>query len=300
MLVRVLLSGASVLPWFAGARRRRLEEGDISLSYLSLGYGAAERETWVLLHGLGGIAATWHPVFRALARDCRIVAPELSALGGTRAPEGGLTIGQGAHAVARLIEEELGGRQVTVAGLSLGGWMAVRLALLRPDLVSRLVLVDAAGYRDQDWEQIIRLVTIRDMASVDRLYPALFARTTPLTWLSRGVFLHTYTSPGALSLLGRTDERDAYDDADLARLAMPVALIWGEQDGLFTVETARAMASALPRPYLEVLANCGHASHLDRPRQLVAAIQRFRQATRDAGTPAARPARPARRFHGDA
>ena len=82
--------------------------------------------------GVGRLS--WLPVLSALRRDCRLVVPEAcSALGGTQAPGGGLSIRQGAAAMAQLIEAEFGGRPVTLCGLSLGGWMAVRLALARPD-----------------------------------------------------------------------------------------------------------------------------------------------------------------------
>jgi alpha-beta hydrolase superfamily lysophospholipase len=61
---------------------------------------------------------------------------------------------------------------------------------------------------------------------------------------------------------------------------MPVALIWGEHDGLFTLDSARAMAAALPGAgghRLYVLHGCGHAVHLECPRALVAALQRVRR-----------------------
>ena len=66
---------------------------------------------------------------------------------------------------------------------------------------------------------------------------------------------------------------------------MPTALIWGEQDGLFTVEAARAMAAALPHATLEVLPGCGHALHLECRAGMVAAIQRFRRAAPAAARP---------------
>jgi len=258
-----------------GAERARLEAGQVSLVYYRVGPEGGE--PWVLLHGLGAVAAIWGPVLRALRRDCRVLAPELSALGGSEVPGGGLTVEAAVEIVAQLIERERGGRPVTLAGISLGGWMAVRLALARPDLVSRLVLVDAGGWRDQDWERIEELVTVEDLAGVDRLYPAMFARVPWIMRLSRPGFLAAYTSPAVKSVLAGLAEGDTFDADDLARLNIPVGLIWGEHDGLFSVETGRAMAAALPQAHLEVLADCGHAVHMERPRQLVRAIQGFRR-----------------------
>ena len=250
----------------------------VSLAFWDL--GPRDGEPWLLVHGLGSLAVSWDPVLRALRRDCRLLVPELSALGGTRAPEGGLTIPQGAEALARLLDAELGGRPATVAGLSLGGWIAVRLALARPDLVGRLLLVDSGGYRDQDWNEVLRLVSVEDLAGVDRLYRAMFRRTPWIMRRSRRAFLEAYTSPGVMRILQETREEDTFGDADLLRLTMPTALIWGEHDGLFTLETGRAMAAAIPGATLEVLPDCGHAGQLECPRRLVEAVQRFRERTR--------------------
>jgi pimeloyl-ACP methyl ester carboxylesterase len=60
---------------------------------------------------------------------------------------------------------------------------------------------------------------------------------------------------------------------------MPAVVIWAEQDGLFTVETGRAITAALPRASLEIVPHCGHAIHMERPGALNAALQRFRAAT---------------------
>lgn len=263
-----------------GAERRRLDDGPVSpISLVYYSVGPADGEPWVLLHGLGAVAATWLPVMRALKRNCRVLVPELSSLGGTRGPRAGLGVLQGAWMVARLIEKELRGRAANVAGISLGGWTAVRLALRRPDLVSRLALIDAGGYRDQDWNEIETLVRVDDLEGVDRLYGALFGRVPWFLRLSRQGFLQTYTSPSVRETLEDLEEHDTYQDEDLARLRMPTALIWGEKDGLFKVEVARAMAAALPRGRLEVIPGCGHAVHIECPRRLVQAIERFRRAT---------------------
>lgn len=270
-----------------GAERKRLEDGPVSLVYYSV--GPAGGEPWILLHGLGAVAATWLPVMRALGRNCRVLVPELSSLGGTRGPRAGLGVLQGAWTVARLIEKELGGRPANVAGISLGGWTAARLALRRPDLVSRLVLIDAGGYRDQDWDMVRRLVRVNDLEGIDRLYKALFGRVPWFLRLSRKGFLKTYTSPSVTETLDDLEEHDTFCDEDLARLRMPTALIWGEKDGLFKIEVARAMAAALPQVHLEVIPGCGHAVHIECPGKLVEAIERFRQATAPASSPQAIP-----------
>lgn len=275
----------------AGGRSFRRRVGDAEL--LCWRFGPADGEPWVMLHGLASTALAWRPVVRNLARTgCRLLVPELSELGGSRCPEGGLAVADGAVAVAELIEEELDGGPVTLAGNSLGGWVAVRLALDRPELVSRLVLVDAGGYRDQDWERIAELTSVTEPEDVAPLYDALFVRVPlPLAVpLGRRAFFFTYSSPAVRSVLARIRPGDAYGDPELARLAQPAALIWGEHDGLFTFATAERMAAALPRARLYRLSGCGHAVQWERPEALADAVADFRGATAPAAAATHAPA----------
>ena len=275
MLLRPFTTATALALRLQGAKRRRLREGAVDLVYYR--FGPPDGEPWILLHGLGSVALTWSPIMRALARHGPVLVPELSALGGTEAPGGGLAIADGARIVASLLEKEFPGRPATVAGLSLGGWMAARLALDRPDLVSRLVLIDSGGYRHQNWARIERMVHIDDLAGVDRFYAAIFVRTPWIMRLSRAGFLRAYTSPSVRNVLAATAEADTFDDADLGRLTLPTAVIWGEKDGLFTVRAGRAMAAALPNAHFHLLSDCAHAVHMEHPDRLMAALESFRR-----------------------
>ena len=260
-----------------GARRRRLETGAVSLVYYEI--GPRDGEPWVLLHGLGATAATWAPVLRAFRKECRMLAPELSVLGGTRCPGYALGMEGAAEVLKELTDREFGGRPVTLAGISLGGWMAARFALRHPERVSRLALIVSGGYRDQDWDNIRSLVTVDDLAGVDRLYKALFVRVPWIMRASRSAFLAAYTSPAVRHVLAGLKEEDVLADEDLAAIQAPTAVISAEHDGLFNVEAGRAMAAAIPGASFEVLPGCGHAAHMESPKALVRALRRFRRAT---------------------
>jgi pimeloyl-ACP methyl ester carboxylesterase len=265
-----------------GARRRRLVDGPISLAYLYRRHKGrakvAAGEPWIFLHGLGGSAAvTWWHEFVRLRGESDLFAVDLSAAGGTLSPGGALTIPAAAEMIIRLLEHELAGRPATIVGLSLGGWIAVRIAMRRPDLVARLILVDAAGYRDQDWERIQSLVTLHNMADTDRLFAALYAHPPLLLRWTRHALYTAFTTEGVQTILRETAEADAYDRKDLERLTMPVELIWGEKDGLFRLEVAQAMQKVIPQARLQVLQGCGHAVHIDCPEKLADALQNIRE-----------------------
>lgn len=274
MVLRLLAIGTSTLMRALGARPFRVETDRVSLLVHEL--GPKDGEPWVLLHGMGSTGLSWAFVTGRLRRNCRLLVPELSALGGTGGSRPGLDVREGVQAVAQMIRERVPDRPVTVAGISLGGWIATRLALAEPALVERLLLVNCAGYRDQDWERIQQVVTVSDLRGVDRLMAALFYRTPLPLRLARRGFLATYNSPTVRHILDSLTEEDSFDAGDLARLELPVGLIWGDRDGLFYPEVAHAMRSALPNARLEVVPRCGHGIQWERPRALAEAIDRFR------------------------
>jgi pimeloyl-ACP methyl ester carboxylesterase len=274
MLGRLLNAATRVWLRRLGFQRRRRRLGDWSVVFYRKGRGG---EPWVLLHGLGSNALTWSPVARYLAPDSRVLIPELSILGGTRGPYAGLGVDDGARVMADLLRRELAGEPATVVGLSLGGWTAMRLALAEPSLVSRLILIDAGGYRDQDWDCIRSLVTVRTVADVERLYGALFQRVPWIFKVSKRAFRDVYRSEAVTGVLERLAGEHLCGPAELARLEMPVGMIWAEHDGLFTAAVGRQMARHVRQGAFYLVRGVGHAIHFEAPRQLVEAMEDCRR-----------------------
>jgi len=281
MLLELFLASSRGVLRGLGARREIVEIEGYRVVTWTLGPEGGE--PWLLLHGLGSTAVSWAPVLRALRRECRCVVPELSALGGTAGPTAGLDVGTGARVAAALAERLLPGRRPTVAGLSLGGWMAVRLGLERPELPARLLIIDGGGYLDQDWERIERTVRVDSTAGVERLYDALFVRTPWTLRACKRTFLRAYGSTAVREVLDALDASDAFDDEALASLRVPTGLIWAEGDGLFRLEAGEAMARALPCSRLWTVPACGHAIQWERPGGLVERLRTFRSTFGEAG-----------------
>jgi len=235
-------------------------------------------EPWLLLHGMGATAATFLPLLAGLLDECEVVIPELSANGGTTGPRAAIGVAEGVEVVGRLVERELGGRPVTLCGVSLGGWIAAKLAAARPGVAARLVLVVPGGYRHQDWERIERTVRVRTLADIQAMWEALFVRPPWYLRLGRfGLYL-LYRTPTVQDVLATVREEDAFDDADLARITVPVALLWGERDTLFRVEVGHAMQRALPDATLTVIRDAGHGAQWEKSAEFLAAVAAFRRA----------------------
>jgi pimeloyl-ACP methyl ester carboxylesterase len=258
-----------------GVRRETWKAGGYDVRLYR--HGEPDAEPWLLLHGLGSTALSWGSTIRSLHGSCRLWVPELSALGGTTGPTPGMNVCEATEVMAELLRRRCPGGQATICGISLGGWVAVRIALEHPELVARLVLIDCAGYQDQDWEAVEDLVRVRDLDDIDRLYRALFVRPPALLrWSKRG-FLEAYTSATVRHIIDTLQEKDAFDDSDLARLHCPTGLVWGEHDGLFPLAVGRRMAAALPHAELEVVSDAAHGIHWESADRMNAAIAAFRR-----------------------
>jgi len=238
--------------------------------------GRTGGEPWLLLHGLGATSGTWLPLVRRLRGECRFVLPELSSLGGSRGPRPALSVPEGAELIDQLVASDVAPAHATVCGISLGGWMAVRAAAAAPERYARLLLVVPGGYRDQDWERIGRMVRVARYQDTEAIWRALFV--SPPWWLRRArpIFYLSYRSPEVAEVLATVREEDAFGDDDLARLDLPVGLIWGARDELFRLEVGERMAEVLPNARLWSVAGAAHALQWERPADFVDAVRAFR------------------------
>ena len=276
MFARLASTATAAAQRALGARATTVPAGDWRLRLYRAGRPGGE--PWVLLHGMGATSATWLPLERHLRESCELLLPELSELGGSRGPRAAMTVPDGVAALERLFERELAGRRPTLAGISLGGWIAARFAIAHPERVGRLLLVVPGGYRDQDWREIERMVRVSTFADTREMWRALFVSPPWYLRFARWFFFLAYTSRAVSALLGAVREEDAFGDGDMARLELPVGLVWGEQDTLFRLEVGRRMLAALPRGRLWPIAAAGHAVQWERPREFLAAVEAFRAA----------------------
>lgn len=243
----------------------------------------------VFLHGRGHAATTWSRFLPPLAAQRRTVAIDLPGFGHSAArpwtgggPDAGLAFFvDPVDAALRDLEID---RPVLV-GHSLGGLVALAIALRGRADPAALVLIDAMG--------LARAVHARA-----RLYyradPERLARwQRPLRLAAEALGGAPPSLPEALrrELLevrgGRRDGARAFeamcplvgnafhlDEAALARVAAPALLVWGARDEAFPLEVAERAARVMPDAVLHVV-DGGHSPHLERPAEVLATIQEF-------------------------
>ena len=247
-------------------------------------------EPLLLLHGLGGAASNWVELAPALARDRRVLVLDLPGHGGSSPLPSAPTLNPFADVVATVAERE-GMLPAAVVGHSLGGVVALRLALRRPGSVTALVLAAAAGISSatrakETW------VTLLVLARPARLVAPLRRLIARVAWLRYPVFGHwEVADPAAFSaravegfLAGpalHTDIGDAgralvHDDprTDLHRVRCPALVVWGARDRLVPLEDGVEYARRLRAPF-RVVPDCGHLLIGERPGACREAIESF-------------------------
>lgn len=244
----------------------------------------------IVVHGLGGAAVNFTELGPLLARRRRVLIPDLPGHGRSEPlPEAeGLTTY--ADHIAAVAELE-GMLPAPVLGYSMGGVIALRLAVARPVDITALALVSAAGIvsvrrRAQIWLAITGALR---PAQIMTRFRSTFARRPRLRWLPFGLW--GAVDPPALSpesVLGFLEGPSQHTDVgtagrallrddprpDLEHVACPTLLVWGARDRLVPLEDGFEYARRLRAP-IRTLPAAGHLLIGEQPRECAAILERF-------------------------
>lgn len=248
-----------------GARVRYLDRG--------------EGPTLVLLHGMACCWQWWLECLPELTERFRVLAVDLPGFGDSAPLASGSSIPHQAGAVTALIDS-LGIERVAVAGHSMGGLVATRIALARPELVARLVLVDAGGVPMTE-RRLSAVLRVLRFAHRSFTRPAVLDLLVSSRAARRLLLRGAMADPDCLSddlaalVVPRLDAPGFADAiaasaravraSDPAAITVPTRLIWGEKDVFAPVHTAEAMLRALPDGRLDVLPGVGHSPMVEAP-----------------------------------
>jgi 2-succinyl-6-hydroxy-2,4-cyclohexadiene-1-carboxylate synthase len=232
----------------------------------------------LFLHGFTQTGASWRGVIDALGERYTALAPDLRGHGsaGARRP---VTVDACVDDVMADAPERFG-----VAGYSMGGRLALRIALAHPDRVERLVLVGTTPGIADDVERAARREA--DDALAAELEDGLDIETFARRWQRQPIFkgqpaavaeaVHEdrlRSEPAGLAAALRGLGQGAAEPLwpRLGELRMPVTVVAGERDGTYA-KLAERMVARLPRARALIVPGAGHAVHLEAPAIVAAAL----------------------------
>jgi 2-hydroxy-6-oxonona-2,4-dienedioate hydrolase len=234
-------------------------------------------EPVVFLHGLMGRMDHWEQTLDAVQGACRAIALSLPILE-TDLPAA--SIEEVGRYVVRFMDA-LDIPKAVIGGNSLGGHVALEMALSYRERVSGLILTGSSGlfersftrgvphrpsgeYVREKMEEVFfdpRLVTPEWVESVRRVV------TTPASALR-------------VIRFARAAKRHNVEDR-LASIETPALLVWGKNDRITSPEVAERFHALLPDSRLVFLSSCGHAPMLERPEAFNGAVTEWLADTRD-------------------
>jgi pimeloyl-ACP methyl ester carboxylesterase len=274
-----------------------VEAQSVEIDGLPIRYLAAgEGPPLVLLHGAGDNSLDWRWVLPALARKHRVYVPGLPGSPDSARPAADYSSAFFERFVAAFVDA-LGIGRATFVGNSLGGLVALRVALSEPARVTALVLVDSAGlgYAINPAFTSVNVpgpfeVAIPFWRTPVGAYQRAWGRTAllfahppesvPSEWLAEQCRLALW--PGYLeahltalrALVSPLGQREVLVDR-LPSVKVPTLVVWGERDRVFPESHAREADDRLQEGSLALIPNCGHMPHVECPDRFLAALDGF-------------------------
>jgi abhydrolase domain-containing protein 6 len=226
--------------------------------------------TLLLLHGLGASSTSFYPVIPHLRRGYRVVVPDLPGYGFSRAPRGREFVPFSEIVdVAEKLLARVAPRGGYVAGNSMGGWIAAKLAARRPDLVRAMALLNPGGpaLRADDWVDFARILLAEERGAVDEWLRRTFHRAPPAMRLLRHDLGRLMRRPAVTQLMANLQSHDFLSPEEAARVRSPAVLVWGERDRLIPDGCRAFYLRQLGDVRYAPVPDCGHCPQLECPER---------------------------------
>ncbi len=250
--------------------------------------------TVVLLHGYGETGDMWAPLAAELARDHRVIVPDLRGMGLSEKPAIGYDKKNEAKDIAGVLDA-LKAEKVDVVAHDIGNMVGYQFAAQYPSRTTKLVLMDAPLPGIGPWEEILknpllwhfrfggpdmeRLVAGRERIYLDRFWNEFSADPKKWDEASREHYAKLYAQPGAMRAgfaQFAAFDQDATDNQALlkqGKLGMPVLAVGGEKS--FGPTMAVVASAAAENVTGVVIPASGHWLMEEQPEATVKAIRGF-------------------------
>ncbi|MCD5396178.1 MAG: alpha/beta hydrolase [Candidatus Pacebacteria bacterium] len=227
-------------------------------------------ETLLILHGWGASSRSWEEVQDLLSKNFRVICLDLPGFGKSDPPPYAWDVENYAQFIFALLRE-LKLKQFYLLGHSFGGAVALKLALIQPDKVKRLILVNAAIVRKPKtilkkilsfFAGIISLFNFLPGYQFFRgsFYRLVLRKTDYLK--TAGVMRQTFTKVISENL-----------QPYCSKINIPTLIIWGEQDKITPLKDGILINKLIPNSRIITIKKTEHAPNLSHPEELARIIK---------------------------
>jgi pimeloyl-ACP methyl ester carboxylesterase len=243
----------------------------------------------VLLHGMASSLHTFEGWQLALQNQRRVITVDLPGFGLTGpSPQGEYRIEAYTRFVLRLLDI-MGVQRVVLGGNALGGEVAWQTALLAPERVRKLILIDSDGYQLSPLSQPIafQIAGARGLRWVsERILPRsvieasvrdVFGHPSKVTQVLVDRYFELNLRVGnRRALFQRMDQSESGAKEHMIRLIkQPTLVMWGQRDGMVPVEFSYRFCKDVPNCTLVLFDELGHIPQEEDPARTLVPVQRF-------------------------
>ncbi|HAF25546.1 MAG TPA: hypothetical protein DCK93_21995 [Blastocatellia bacterium] len=243
----------------------------------------------VLLHGFTSSTYSWKDVFEPLAKNFHVIAIDLKGFGFSGKPDGDYSRPAQARLVIHLLDY-LKVDKAWLCGNSMGGEIALNIALENPQRVGGLILVDSSGVSINGGGSLApsyllvpvlgRVLTALALTS-DKLVREGLEKSFYDDSKVTGERVANYYRPlktrgGQLAAVRARIQSEQFPiEQDLNKINAPTLILWGAEDELIPLEAGRKMNSLIKTSRLVVIEKCGHVPQEEIPERVVKEITNF-------------------------
>ena len=241
-----------------------LLSGGIHSHYTQVGgyrvhyYEGGQGPPLVFVHGLGAESLNWVPAMLDMRHQFHVYAIDLLGHGKSEQPDIAYSIEQQSEMLRQfLVTQNI--QSADLVGVSMGGWISLKLASEHPEVVNRLVVADSAGLKFQTSvtaKNFLPATTEEFSAFMAMLTPRHYYAPYPVrrdflnqiaerAWITRRIFDSFLTYQDVL-------------DGKLEAVKVPVLIVWGKQEALIPMSVGEQMKQQLPNSSLLVCTDSGH------------------------------------------
>jgi pimeloyl-ACP methyl ester carboxylesterase len=268
-------------PWAAGQLAPPMPPEKVILVYGQHihYYEAGQGPGLIFLHGLGAEGSNWAANFGFFAQKYHVYALDQIGFGNSDKP----LIDYKIQTFVEFLQAFMQAQNIskaTLVGNSLGGWIALDFAARYPEMVEKLVLVDAAGLRPQD--PTARLPIDLNPSSLAGMRKILESIVYDKRWVTDDLVRQAFERHMKIGD-GYTIQRvlagilgdNQWEDDKLGSIHAPTLVLWGHDDALTPLTLGERFQKAIPGARLVVLNECGHIPQIEKPAEFNAELMKF-------------------------
>jgi pimeloyl-ACP methyl ester carboxylesterase len=262
--------------------------------------GRRDGRVLVLIHGSNASLHTWEPWVRILGSDYRIISLDLPGHGLTGVNPAGAYDNASYVGVVDALMTRLGIEKAVIGGNSMGGGVSWMFALAHPERTEALLLVDAGGQPQAKPDELpigfrlMRMPIIKEAARLiapRSIFESSIKNTMSVQSKVDDALIDRYWElnryPGnreaTMKRFGDPKGMGSGTKEKLAAIKVPVLIMWGEDDKLIPVSSARWFAEAIPAAKLVIYPKVGHIPMEEIPEKSAADVKAWLDTLPDPG-----------------